>query len=49
MMDIDMPYNGMAASADIRAYEAKHKIPKSHIVAVTAIRDDAAVARGKNQ
>ncbi|KAJ9097230.1 hypothetical protein QFC21_004899 [Naganishia friedmannii] len=49
LMDIDMPYNGMAASADIRLYEAKHKITKAHIIAVTAITDDAAIARGKNE
>ncbi|KAJ9102648.1 hypothetical protein QFC19_004757 [Naganishia cerealis] len=48
LMDIDMPRkDGFGASADIRAYEAKLHIPKAPIVAVTAIRDDAAIARGK--
>jgi CheY-like chemotaxis protein len=50
LMDIDMPKkNGFEASSDIRVYEAKLKLPKAPIVAVTAIKDDAAIARGKNE
>jgi CheY-like chemotaxis protein len=47
--DVADSVSGFEASTRIRAYEAKHKLPKAPIVAVTAIRDDAAIARGKNE
>lgn len=50
LTDIDMPRKtGLEASSDIRAYEAKLKLPLAVIVAVSAIKDDAAIARGKNE
>lgn len=50
LTDIDMPRKtGLEASSDIRAYEAKLKLPPAVIVAVSAIKDEAAIARGKNE
>lgn len=47
LLDINMPRkDGFETAAEIRAYEAKRKLPRSRIVAVTALSGESNRRRG---